>query len=174
MDLMARTKPPKQLLHPKFHAPPYMVDPVTKLAGQFHLPPYNAEEQAAIGEAKVAADKSGKQTRADLVFPNLLIGNMYAAQDARYLAIQVHHVLHKNPIPDICHFFTRAKFLENKICTEKTCKLRQNTQKNANFLHYYGKIHSKLSIFRVKSVRIYTDQKNLHEYIRGVRDKYQV
>ena len=109
MDLMARTKPPKQLLHPKFHAPPYMVDPVTKLAGQFHLPPYNAEEQAAIGEAKVAADKSGKQTRADLVFPNLLIGNMYAAQDARYLAIQVHHVLHKNTIPDICHFFTRAK-----------------------------------------------------------------
>ena len=23
------------------------------------------------------------------------------------------------PIPDICHFFTRAKFLENKIYTEK-------------------------------------------------------
>ena len=31
-------------------------------------------------------------------------------------------------IPDICHFFTRAKFLENKIFTEKTRKLRQNTQ----------------------------------------------
>ena len=31
-------------------------------------------------------------------------------------------------IPDICHFFTRAKFLENKIYTEKTRKLRQNTQ----------------------------------------------
>ena len=45
--------------------------------------------------------------------------------------------------------FTRAKFLENKIYTEKTHKLRQNTQKIANFLHYYGKIHSKLPIFRV-------------------------
>ena len=31
-------------------------------------------------------------------------------------------------IPDICHFFTRAKFLENKIYTEKTRKLRQNTK----------------------------------------------
>ena len=44
-------------------------------------------------------------------------------------------------------FFTRAKFLENKIYTEKACKLRQNTQKIANFLRYYGKIHSKLPIF---------------------------
>ena len=33
----------------------------------------------------------------------------------------------------ICHFFTRAKFLENKIYTEKTRKLRQNTQKIAIF-----------------------------------------
>ena len=56
-------------------------------------------------------------------------------------------------------FFTRAKFLENKIYTEKTRKLRQNTQKIANFLRYYGKIHSKLPIFRVKSVKIYTGQK---------------
>ena len=31
-----------------------------------------------------------------------------------------------------------------------------------------------MPIFRVKSVKIYTDQKNLHEYICGVRDKYQV
>ena len=62
-------------------------------------------------------------------------------------------------IPDICHFFTRAKFLENKIYTEKTRKLRQNTQKIANFLRYDGKIHSKLPIFRVKSVKIYTGQK---------------
>ena len=50
--------------------------------------------------------------------------------------------------------------MENKIYTEKTRKLRQNTQKIANFLHYYGKIHSKLPIFRVKSVKIYTGQKN--------------
>ena len=56
-------------------------------------------------------------------------------------------------------FFTRTKFLENKIYTEKTRKLRQNTQKIANFLRYYGKIHSKLPIFRVKSVKIYTGQK---------------
>ena len=62
-------------------------------------------------------------------------------------------------IPDICHFFARAKFLENKIYTEKTCKLRQNTQKIANFLRYYDKIHSKLPIFRVKSVKNYTGQK---------------
>ena len=87
--LLASTKPPKQLLHAKLHAPPYMVDPVTTLAGSFHGPPYNAEEQAAIGEAKVAADASGEQTRADLVFPNLMIGNMYAAEDAQYLASQV-------------------------------------------------------------------------------------
>ena len=40
-----------------------------------------------------------------------------------------------------------AKFLEYKIYTEKTRKLRQNTQKIANFLRYYGKIHSKLPIF---------------------------
>ena len=31
-------------------------------------------------------------------------------------------------IPHICHFFTQAKFLENKIYTKKTRKLRQNTQ----------------------------------------------
>ena len=53
-------------------------------------------------------------------------------------------------------FFTRAKFLENKIYTEKTRKLRQNTQLIAKFLRYYGKIHSKLPIFHLKSV------KNIH------------
>ena len=39
-------------------------------------------------------------------------------------------------------FFTQAKFLENKIYTKK----RVN----------YDKIHSKLPIFCVKSVKIYT------------------
>ena len=39
-------------------------------------------------------------------------------------------------------FFTQAKLLENKIYTEKTRKLRQNAQKIAIFLCYYGKIHS--------------------------------
>ena len=77
-------------------------------------------------------------------------------------------------IPDICHFFTWAKFLENKIYIEKTRNLRQNTQKIANFLRYYGKIHSKLAIFCVKSVKIYTGQKNSHENSRGFRDKYEV
>ena len=33
-------------------------------------------------------------------------------------------------------FFTQTKFLENKIYTKKTRKLRQNTQKIANFLRY--------------------------------------
>ena len=31
-----------------------------------------------------------------------------------------------------------------------------------------------MPIFRGKSVKIYTGQKNLHEYVRGVRDKYEV
>ena len=31
-----------------------------------------------------------------------------------------------------------------------------------------------MPIFCVKSVKIYTGQKNLHKYVRGVRDKYQV
>merc|ERR1711928_158389 len=53
-------------------------------------------------------------------------------------------------------FFTLTQFLENKIYTQKTRKLRQNTQSIDNFLCYYGKIHSKLPIFRVKS------EKNLH------------
>ena len=64
--------------------------------------------------------------------------------------------------------------MENKIYTEKTRKLQQNTEKIAIFLLYYGNVHSKLPIFRVKSLKIYTGQTNLHEYIRGVRDKYQV
>ena len=78
--------------------------------------------------------------------------------------------------------------MENKIYTEKTRKLRQNTQKIANFLRYYGKIHSKLPIFCVITAKYTVNcqifalnlkkftpaKKNLHEYIRGVRDKYQV
>ena len=31
-----------------------------------------------------------------------------------------------------------------------------------------------MPIFRVQSVKIYTGQKNLHEYTRGPRDKYEV
>ena len=52
-------------------------------------------------------------------------------------------------------FLHKQNLLENKIYTEKTRKLRQNTQKIANFLHDYGKIHSKLPIFRVQFVKVY-------------------
>merc|ERR1712163_92846 len=45
-------------------------------------------------------------------------------------------------------FFTLAKFLENKIYTEK----RQ----------FFALNLSKMPIFRFKSVKIYTGQKNLH------------
>ena len=78
-------------------------------------------------------------------------------------------------IPHICHFFLHEQnFWRIKFTPKKMRKLRQNTQKIANFLCYYGKIHSKLPIFRVKSVKIYTGQKNLHGHVRGDRDKYQV
>ena len=75
--LLQETRPPKPLLvyHPKFHAPKYIVDSVTKLTGKFHPPPFTADEWKAIQAAKVAADKNEEQTRADEVFPNLLIGN---------------------------------------------------------------------------------------------------
>ena len=69
------------------------------------------------------------------------------------------NVLRQTPYLIFVNFFTQAKFLEDKIYTEKTRKLRQNTKKIANFLRYYGKIHSKLPIFRDKSVKIHTGQK---------------
>ena len=48
---------------------------------------------------------------------------MFAILISRYCSY-----IESEVIPDICHFFTRAKFLENKIYTEKTRKLRQKTQ----------------------------------------------
>ena len=59
---------------------------------------------------------------------------------------------------------------------------------NCQFLRYYGKIHSKLPIFCVITAKYTVNyqifalnlkkftlaKKNLHEYIRGVRDKYEV
>ena len=48
----------------------------------------------------------------------------------------------------ICHFFTRAKFLEDKIYTKK---------KRVN----YDKIHRKLPIFCVTSEKNYTGQKKI-------------
>ena len=94
------------------------------------------------------------------VFPKKIEGSPNSTQPCAYLIFVI--------------FFTQAKFLENKIYTEKKRKLRQNTQKIVNFLGYYGKIHSKLPIFRVKSVKIYTAQKYLHENSHGFRDKYEV
>ena len=71
-------------------------------------------------------------------------------------------------------FFTLAKFLENKIYTEK----RVN----------YDKIHSKLPFFCVITAKYTVNcqffalnlskftpaKKNLHGHVRGDRDKYQV
>ena len=44
-------------------------------------------------------------------------------------------------------FFTQAKFLENKIYTEKRVNYDKIHRKLPIFLRYYGKIHSKLPIF---------------------------
>ena len=44
--------------------------------------------------AKVAADVTGDQQRMDEVFPNIFIGNKFAAEDAHYLALNnISHVL---------------------------------------------------------------------------------
>ena len=70
-------------------------------------------------------------------------------------------------------FFTQAKFLENKIYTEKRVSYDKLHSKlpilgvNYDKLHSklpilcvdYDKLHSKLPIFCVKSVKIYTGQK---------------
>merc|ERR1711928_214118 len=52
---------------------------------------------------------------------------------------------HTLAIPYICHFFTRAKFLENKIYTKKRQFFTLNLEK--------------MPIFRVKSVKNSTGQK---------------
>jgi len=94
--LLEKTRPPKPLLvyHPKFYAPKYIVDAVTELTGRFHPPPFSPDEWKAIQAAKIAADKSEEQTRADEVFPNLLVGNQMAAEDVQYLVdLGVTHLL---------------------------------------------------------------------------------
>ena len=50
-------------------------------------------------------------------------------------------------IPQICHFFTQAKFLESKIYTEKRVNYDKIHSKLQIFWRYYVKIHSKLPIF---------------------------
>merc|ERR1712209_258366 len=56
-------------------------------------------------------------------------------------------------------FFTQAKFLENKIYTEKRVNYNKFHSKLPILRVNYDKLHSKLPIFRVKSVKIYTEQK---------------
>ena len=56
-------------------------------------------------------------------------------------------------------FFTQAKFLENKIYTEKRVNYDKLHSKLPILRVNYDKLHSKLPIFRVKSVKIYTGQK---------------
>ena len=67
-------------------------------------------------------------------------------------------------VPHICHFFTQAKFLENKIYTEKRVNYDKLHSKLPILRVNYDKLHSKLPIFRVKSVEIYTGQFFLHRH----------
>ena len=59
-------------------------------------------------------------------------------------------------IPDICHFFTRANFLENKIYTEKRINYDNLHSKLPILRENYDKLHSKLSIFCVITAK-YTE-----------------
>ena len=52
--------------------------------------------------------------------------------------------------------------MENKIYTEKHVNYDKIHRKLPFCLRYYGKIHSELPIFRVKSVKIYTSQKKIY------------
>ena len=56
-------------------------------------------------------------------------------------------------------FFTQAKFLENKIYTEKRVNFDKLHSKLPILRVNYDKLHSKLPLFRVKSVKIYTGKK---------------
>ena len=62
-------------------------------------------------------------------------------------------------IPHICHFFTQAKFLENKIYTEKRVNYDKLHSKLPILRVNYDKLHSKLPIFCVTSEKNYTSQK---------------
>ena len=62
-------------------------------------------------------------------------------------------------IPHICHFFTQAKVLENKIYTKKRVNYDKLHSKLPILRGNYDKLHSKLPFFCVKSLKIYTGQK---------------
>ena len=68
-------------------------------------------------------------------------------------------------------FFTQAKFLENKIYTEKRVNCDKLHSKLPILRVNYDKLHSKLPIFRVKSVKIYTGQFFYTDTVCGVCDK---
>ena len=68
----------------------------------------------------------------------------------------------RTSIPHICRFFTHTKFLENKIYTEKRRKLRQNTQKIANFLRYNAKYTVNCQFFALHLKKFTPAKKNLH------------
>ena len=61
-------------------------------------------------------------------------------------------------IPHIYHFFTQAKFLENKIYTEKRVNYDKLHSKLPILRVNYDKLHSKLPIFCIKSFKIYIGQ----------------
>ena len=71
-------------------------------------------------------------------------------------------------------FFTQAKFLENKIYTEKCVNYDKLHSKLPILRVNYDKLHSKLPIFRVKSVKISPAKKIYTGAARGARDKYEV
>ena len=59
----------------------------------------------------------------------LVVSHMFSTDPAQSYINQYHPLLTQyHPYLIFVIFFTRAKFLENKIYTKKTCKLRQNTQ----------------------------------------------
>ena len=64
-------------------------------------------------------------------------------------------------------FFTHAKFLENKIYTEK----RVNYTVNCQFFLNYA---VNCQFFALNLYKFTPAKKLFHEYIRGVRDKYEV
>ena len=56
----------------------------------------------------------------------------------RYHGYRIHRIEKERTYLIFVFFFTKAKFLENKICTEKTRKLRQNTQKTRPGVNWAG------------------------------------
>ena len=62
-----------------------------------------------------------------------------------------------NYIPHICHFFYTSKIFGEQNLHRKNAQITTKYTENCHFLRYYGKIHSKLPIFCVKSVKIYTN-----------------